>query len=109
MSSTRGRKILDGFLASRYWESWSSDDNSICLSDPERYDRIISAAEYGGDGSTHGERIEDMREAWAAYSRHGRRTGSGTFPERADRAVTAELDAIERWHIDHGTIDQEVG
>lgn len=43
---------------------WGATDYLIPLNDPDRAERCHDAAEYGSDGSTHREIINDWRESF---------------------------------------------
>jgi len=75
----------------------------MILSDPERFDRCYRAAEEGADGSTHGEVIEDWREAVDCAEENG-----ALSEEEAD-SLREEIKDCEDWHIKNGSIDDEVG
>src|ERR1035438_5158786 len=53
------------------------------------------SAEFGADGKTHAEVIEDWRESFSAWIRDRR---AWTEPERFIAAVEAHFDAVEAWH-----------
>jgi hypothetical protein len=104
----RGKRLLDWFIRSEAFEYWQQDhlSNQLFLSDPERANRIHEAAEYGCDGSTHAERIQDRRDAWRDYLAD--RT-AWTHPERVDNAMHAAIDACWDWHHANGSLEQEIG
>jgi len=91
---------LDDLLQSSEYNSMrfgsSSDD---WLSDSDRMERIEEAAAYGGDGSTHGEHIQDWRECLDTLN----------LPEEVAEAIGKEIDACEAWHVEHGSIDEVIG
>jgi hypothetical protein len=95
---------LDEFLRTDYWQSYQeSIDNNLGINDAERYYRNQEAASSGSDGSTHGERLQDMREA----VRDARMDLVVTDDE--ETALQAEIDEVEVWHIAHGSIDHSAG
>jgi hypothetical protein len=103
----RGRRILDEFVRSEYFQCWTSDsDRFLAPSRQDRARRCYEAAEHGADGSTHAEVIQDEREAWHAYARRRYRW---EHVWRVDAAVSAAIDAVEEWHAANGSLDQEVG
>lgn len=57
----RWRNLSD-MLNSRAWYGYIGDKlgNDLFINDPERADRIHEYAEYGADGSTHDENLQDM-------------------------------------------------
>lgn len=94
-------RSLDDFIRSNYFAMWDEDNRStgscgIILSDPDRFDRIIEAAEDGCDGSTHGEIIQDWRDALR----------SSDLNACTQKLIERDIDACEKWHIDNGSIDQ---
>ena len=64
------------------------------------------AAEYGCDGKTHAEVIEDWREAFDAWisDKH-----KWQRPERFMAAVNAHFDAVEAWHDKNGSLFEPIG
>jgi hypothetical protein len=99
---------LHEFLNSTAWQGWDSDNRSpgsanMILSDPERFDRCYRAAENGAEGSTHGEIIEDWRDAVDCAEANGLITA-----EELDDLLE-EIKECEDWHIQNGSIDDEVG
>ena len=96
---------LSDFLDTDYWMAWDSDNrnSNIMLSDPDRYSRMMDAAEDGADGSTHAEIIEDFRAAiHNAYM-------DDIITEAEYYALDSDISAVEEWHIENGSIDMEVG
>ena len=89
--------LLDSSEYDSYRFGSSSDD---WIQDEERMERIEEAAEYGGDGSTHGEHIQDWRECLGDCFE---------LDEATHDAIMAEIDACEQWHIDNGSIDDVIG
>jgi len=82
------------------------------LYNPERMERCEAAAEHGADGSTHAERLEDMREAL----REMRRACPASLQDRTLTAlnnrverIEAEIDACEAWHDANGSLHEEIG
>jgi hypothetical protein len=113
---TRARAMLDTFVRSEYFANWSAErlDSSAYGSadDRDRFERCHDAAEEGADGSTHAERLQDMREAFGDWLRDRRRASKlhfAEFPYRVETAVLAEIDAIELWHETNGSLFSEVG
>ena len=76
----------------------SSDD---WLHDEDRAQRCHNAAADGCDGSTHGEHIQDWRDCLANYF--------DDLDDDTRAAIEKEIDDCEQWHVDNGSIDQEVG
>jgi len=75
----------------------------MILDDPARFERVWAAAEEGGEGSTHGEVIEDWRQALDCAAR------DGVVTERDCAAIAREIDAAEDWHERHGTLGEVIG
>lgn len=75
----------------------SSDDG---LKDSERMERMEEAASHGGDGSTHAEVIQDLRDmlSWCEV-----------ISESVAESIVREIDDCEQWHIDNGSIDDMIG
>lgn len=89
----------------------SSDD---WIDNPERMERCHEAAEDGCDGSTHGEVIEDWREFLDRLEREAIRAAMWhdrvmAEIQRRVAAITAEIDACEAWHTEHGSLEEQVG
>jgi hypothetical protein len=105
-SEQRIKAFVDWFIRSEYVSNWTSEKDSDFINESERAERCYKAAEFGGDGKTHAEVIEDWREAFAAYIRDKRLWSE---PERFVAGVTAHFDAVEQWHSEHGTLYQEIG
>ncbi len=99
---------LSDFLETDYWQVWDSGNRSpasprMILADPERFDRIYKAAEHGSDGSTTAEVIEDWRQALSCAVQD-------EFLTEEDRAaIEQEIDSVEDWHEQHGTLDEAIG
>jgi len=104
-TETRITRFVDWFLQSRYFQEHgnSSDD---WINAPDRARRCDEAAEYGSDGSTHQERIQDMREAFSDWIRDRRSTKEH---ELFISAVDAHFDDLETWHEKNGSLFQQVG
>ena len=95
-------KSLEEMYQSEEFQMWDSDNRSaggsgIILTDPDRYDRIEEGAEFGTEGSTHQEIIEDWREFL-----------DNLDEDEADLdAITAEIDDCEKWHKENGSLEQQ--
>jgi len=97
--------------------------NDLFINDPDRAERIHDAAEYGADGSTHSENIDDIRE-YAAELKHEFASKlfrnsdelsdkqylavDNALEKRYDR-LEQDLLRIELWHEKNGTLYQQVG
>jgi len=108
-------KTVKELLAHPRWDGFISDKlgNDLFISDPDRASRIHDAAEDGCDGSTHQEHIDDWREF--AEMLHRESWWHAETDEEAVRidadydALVADIDRAEKWHVDNGTINEEVG
>jgi hypothetical protein len=84
--------------------------NDLFIDDPERADRILNAAEDGCDGSTHAEHIQDWRDFTDELRREALGDAEDDESEKTVEswhdAITAEIDACEKWHEDNGTLEQ---
>jgi len=117
-SEKRIERFVDWFISSDYVANWTSEKDSDFINEPERAERCYDAAEFGCDGKTHAEVIEDWREAFDAFIRYdvGRvktpfRTRHNAFRnlDRFTDAVNASFDATEDWHNKNGSLFQEIG
>jgi len=99
----KGNKMiqcLNDLVNSKEFASWQeANSNDLFFSAPERAERIYEAAEYGADGSTHEEIIQDMRECLASLE----------LSEKVDAAISQELDDVYDWHLNNGSLDAEIG
>ena len=89
-------------------------ENGDWLRDEERMQRCWDAAEDGADGSTHREVMDDWREFLARLEDEANRRAwahdrVSAEIERRVSAIHAEIDACEAWHVEHGSIDEQVG
>jgi len=103
------------------WDGFISDKlgNDLFINDPDRAERIHDAAEDGCDGSTHAEHIEDWREFADILEREAQRNCDGETDKQTDAkekavetafaALTADIDACEKWHEDNGSLHSVVG
>ncbi len=94
---------LTDLLESRYFESYRESvlGNDLFINDPERADRIHKASEFGTDGSTHGEVINDWRNCLDCLAREIE------IPDEIRESIDKEIDNCEQWHIDNGSIDNQ--
>ena len=105
-SQARIDTFVDWFIRSDYVSNWTSEKDSDFINEPERAERVYSAAEFGADGKTHAEVIEDWRESFRAWIRDRRMWQE---PERFIAAVEAHFDAVEAWHHTNGSLNQQIG
>jgi len=99
---------LHEFLNGKPWQSWDENNRSpgsanMIIEDPERFDRCYRAAEQGAEGSTHGEIIEDWRQAVDCAE------DDKLISEEDAESLRKEIRECEDWHIQNGSIDEEVG
>ncbi len=78
--------------------------------DDLRAERCYDAAENGSDGSTHREIIQDWRDYLGTLKvidpEFPEETGDIT--EEICNTIISEIDACEAWHIEHGSIDEQL-
>ena len=111
-SAERIGVFIDWFIRSEYVSNWTAEKDSDFWNEPERAARVHDAAEFGGDGKTHAEVIEDWRESFKAWMRDNFRNGGTDSFNRGDRfsaMVEAHWEAVEAWHEKNGSSDQEIG
>jgi hypothetical protein len=99
--------FVDEFIRSEYVQNWTAENDSDFINFPERAARCYDAAEFGADGKTHAEVIDDWREAFRAMLRD--RGGNHNIPERFVAAVESHFGAVEEWHDKNGSLFQEIG
>lgn len=59
---------LKEFLNSDYYKNFvRTRYNWLSTLNQDRYNRVVEYEELGVDGSTHGEKWEDRKDAWEAY------------------------------------------
>ena len=113
---------LDEMIRSREFESYNESNlgNDLFINDPERGKRVYDAAEYGANGSTHGEVIQDWRDFLndrfivkvydSQYDADDLLAGKSFDITESTRAkIDKEIDDCEDWHIKNGSINQEIG
>jgi hypothetical protein len=105
----RIQTFVDWFIRSGYVCDWQSDRDADFISYPDRAARCYDAAEFGCDGKTHYEVINDWREMFQAWL-HDRHQGHrrGDYP-LFDAAVSAHFDALETWHERNGSLHHQIG
>ena len=72
--------------------------NDLYINDPDRAERIEEASEYGSDGSTHAEIIEDWRDFLDMID----------VSQKTRAHINAEINRCEKWHIKNGSINQSI-
>ena len=122
-SRVRIERFVDWFIRSEYVANWTSEKDSDFINEPERAARCYDAAEFGCDGKTHAEVIEDWREAFNTFIRYD--AGRSEFAtrdcpfkikhdsfrtlDRFEDAVNAHFNAVESWHDNNGSLFTEIG
>src|SRR4030095_10743784 len=86
-SRSRIDSFVDCFIRSEAVEYLTCERDSDFINEPERADRCHNAAEYGCDGKTHSEVIEDWRDAFGYWLSDRRRGKDGHDPQRFERGV----------------------
>jgi hypothetical protein len=105
-SEKRIKTFVDGFIRSDKSRNGWGDSSDDFINDPDRAERCHDAAEYGSDGSTHREIINDWRESFTNWVRDEHRNhNDGLFVD----AVNAYFDGVEEYHTKAGTIDEQLG
>lgn len=88
------------------------DTSDDWINDPERMARHDAAAVHGEDGSTHAERLDEMRENLRDIRRalgYGLKPRTEEILDQWDEAIEAEIDACEAWHAEAGSLHQLTG
>ena len=107
-SRRRARAFIDSFIRSEYVQNWTAEKDNDFINEPERASRCYDAAEFGADGKTHAEVIEDWRESFDTWLKYDGRRGH-EFPWLFSDAVHAEFDATEANLNSIGILNQEIG
>ena len=111
---------LSELLASSFYQGFESDKlgNSLFINDPDRASRNFEAAADGCDGSTHQEKIDDMREGNELAERElyrpmfesmGFGDNSPMLAEALCQAVEDEINDCEQWHNKNGSLETVCG
>ena len=122
-SKKRIERFIDWFIRSDYVAAWTEEKDSDFINNAKRAERCYDAAEFGCDGKTHAEVIEDWREAFSEFLRYdaGRskfatrdcpyriRHNSFRTLDRFEAAVNSHFDRIEDWHDKNGSLFQQIG
>lgn len=119
--------ILHGEESEAFYNYQSEKSNDF-VNEPERAARCYDAAAEGCDGSYHWEVIEDfrefgsdmLREAWKKiddvisdmdvfdFTVHKAKQIEAAF-EQCETDFEDSVVRCEKWHIEHGTYEQQVG
>lgn len=96
------RLTLSDMSCSNEFASYQSESIQGYGRTLDRYTRCQKAAEYGADGSTHAEVIQDFRD----YLNHLRLNRE--IPSRVYDSIESEIDACEAYHEQAGTLEQQI-
>lgn len=107
-SEERVRDFVDEFIRSAYVTNWIESNDSDFINYPDRAERCYEAAEYGADGKTHAEVINDWRAAFRNWLRYDR-PGNKNDVDRFEAAVEKYWDNLELWHEANGSLWEELG
>ena len=110
-SRARIAAFVDEFIRSEYVEIGQYDPSQDFSHNHDRATRCWDAAEYGGDGSTHAEQIQDWRGQFHSYMADcamTTRSSHGTL-DRFTAAVEQYWDDLESWHDTHGSLHDQIG
>jgi hypothetical protein len=110
-------KNLRDMYESEGFQYFDSDlrSNQMLLDDPDRAERIYDAAENGSEGSTHREIIQDWRDYLNLLKTFDPEYDDIEDIEKYDitlktsNTIEKEINDCEQWHIDHKTIDNQIG
>jgi hypothetical protein len=87
--------------------------NDLFINDPDRAKRCYEAAEFGADGSTHQEHIEDWRAYLGTFrtwdAQYDETEEDGDLSQELYDAILKEIDDCEEWHHKNGSLFQEIG
>ena len=112
-SEKRIKRFVDWFIRSEYVQNWTTEKDTDFFNEPDRANRCYEAAEFGADGKTHAEVIEDWREAFQNFCRYGDgrdyRNSMSFGYERFEAAVEAHFDEVEAWHEKNKSLHEEIG
>lgn len=93
---------LDDMIRSDEFYSWDNERvNALGLNseDWEHLDRIEEYAEIASDGETHAEKIESWRDFLSDL----------TLPEKIRERIVGEIDNVEKWHAENGSLNEFIG
>ena len=97
---------LNDFLETEYWQDWDINNRESLTYQTDTQDRarrIYEAAEYGCEGSTHGEVIED----WIACLDD--RDADLEFGPLTVQRLMIEAERTRDWFEEDGSIDDIIG
>lgn len=107
-------KTLAEMIRCQEYEYFISDKlgNDMWVNDPDRKARLEKAAEFGADGSTHFEVIEDWREFLDSYKCEDPEFHEDSSEWEIDltiyQEIIGEIDRVELWHKKNGSLDAEL-
>lgn len=107
-SIARAETFIDWFIRSEYVEQLTSDRDSDFINKPERAARVHDAAEFGCDGKTHAEVINDWRDAFG-YWLSEEHPNYWQTSERFETLVMLLFTRTELWHEHNGSLFKEIG
>lgn len=106
-SQRRIENFFDEFIRSEYVANLTAGRDSDFITEPERARRCYDAAEYGADGKTHAEVIQDWRDAFDYWLMdHDKNCNSH---QRFEQGVRDRIEECELWHYFNGSLYQEIG
>ena len=114
---------LSDFYNSDYFMAWDSDNRScggcgIIHDDPDRFNRIMEAAEDGADGSTHAEIISDWLDALNTLTIMDpeydepeeciTNLDDGVISQQDYDTIYQEIMECESWHDKNGSLNDQL-
>lgn len=105
---------LIGMYSSSEYEGYISDKlgNGLFIDNPERAERVCTAAEEGCDGSLHCEIIDDWRGFLGTLTIQDGYSDPDDYydiDETTEDHIRAEINACEEWHIANGSYESQLG
>jgi hypothetical protein len=105
-SKARVERFVEEFIRSSRVEALTAERDRDFFNYPDRADRVYEAAEYGCEGKTHQEVIDDWRDAFDYMLRDRK---AWNRPKRFEAAVQANFDETENWHMVNGSLFEVIG
>ncbi len=108
------KALIDEYIRSEFIQALTSERDSDFFTDAvrgeDRASRCHDAAEFGCDGKTHYEVINDWRNGLSDYLRSELKHDCKSYgPCRINAAMSAHFDAVESWHETNGSLHEEIG
>lgn len=120
--------LRDGELQRGFY-TWQGEKDSDFINEPDRASRCHDAAADGCDGKLHCEVIDDFREFGSDLLEESERSALRTLDDLdvnedeyvplADAIIAAvdecralfaaDVDRLEKWHIENGSYEQQCG